>query len=108
VYYSLTGAGADVWALLDAGLAAPEIVELLARGAEPAVVDAGVQALIAQLLGEGLIARADRPAGAAPALQGGPWVAPRLETFNDLQELLLLDPIHDVDERGWPRAKAEG
>jgi hypothetical protein len=25
-----------------------------------------------------------------------------LRTFTDLQELLLLDPIHDVDEVGWP------
>ena len=24
------------------------------------------------------------------------------ERFTDMQDLLLLDPIHDVDETGWP------
>ena len=27
-----------------------------------------------------------------------------IEQFNDLQDILLLDPIHDVDETGWPVA----
>ena len=31
-----------------------------------------------------------------------------LQKFEDLQDLLLLDPIHDVDERGWPHAKPSG
>ena len=31
---------------------------------------------------------------------------PIIEIFRDLQELLLLDPIHEVDEvQGWPTAK---
>jgi hypothetical protein len=25
-----------------------------------------------------------------------------------MQELLLLDPIHEVDEQGWPVAKKTG
>jgi hypothetical protein len=24
------------------------------------------------------------------------------ETFTDLEELLVLDPIHELDENGWP------
>lgn len=31
---------------------------------------------------------------------------PILETFTDLQDILLLDPIHDVDDAGWPVAAA--
>ena len=30
---------------------------------------------------------------------------PVLEKYTDMQELLLLDPIHDVEEAGWPKAK---
>jgi hypothetical protein len=26
-----------------------------------------------------------------------------LQKFTDMQDLLLLDPIHEVDESGWPR-----
>ena len=32
---------------------------------------------------------------------------PKLEKYTDMQELLLLDPIHDVDELGWPAIKSE-
>jgi len=31
--------------------------------------------------------------------------APILHKYNDMQELLLLDPIHDVEETGWPSSK---
>jgi hypothetical protein len=27
---------------------------------------------------------------------------PAIERFDDLEELLVLDPIHEVDEAGWP------
>ena len=30
------------------------------------------------------------------------FVAPQLHKYTDMQELLLLDPIHDVDQEGWP------
>jgi len=33
-----------------------------------------------------------------------PFEPPILETFTDLQDILLLDPIHDVDDAGWPVA----
>ena len=31
-----------------------------------------------------------------------PYEKPKIETFSDMKDLLLLDPIHDVDETGWP------
>jgi hypothetical protein len=30
---------------------------------------------------------------------------PTLAKFTDMQDLLLLDPIHDVDKTGWPARK---
>ena len=32
---------------------------------------------------------------------------PVLNKFGDMQDLLLLDPIHEVDEAGWPYSKPE-
>ena len=40
-----------------------------------------------------------------------PYVPPVLEKFTDMQDLILLDPVHEVSERGWPHAaipSAEG
>ncbi len=30
----------------------------------------------------------------------------RLETYDDMADLLLLDPIHEVSEQGWPHRPA--
>jgi len=30
---------------------------------------------------------------------------PKIEIFSDMQDILLLDPVHDVDQSGWPILK---
>jgi hypothetical protein len=35
------------------------------------------------------------------------FIPPKLRKYTDMQDLLLLDPIHEVDEQGWPIAKDE-
>jgi hypothetical protein len=36
-----------------------------------------------------------------------PFVAPVLRKYTDMQEFMLVDPIHDVDvDAGWPHVKA--
>jgi hypothetical protein len=32
-----------------------------------------------------------------------PFDEPLVERFTDMQNLLLLDPIHEVTEEGWPQ-----
>ena len=36
-----------------------------------------------------------------------PYTAPAVQKYDDLEDLLLLDPIHEVDEAGWPVARAD-
>jgi hypothetical protein len=42
--------------------------------------------------------------GAAAVAQtnGRPYSPPKLSAYTDMQELLLLDPVHEVDDAGWP------
>jgi hypothetical protein len=44
------------------------------------------------------------PRAAKPTRQ---YQAPTIERFDDLEELLVLDPIHEVDEAGWPVTRAD-
>ena len=37
----------------------------------------------------------------APVLSGA-FVAPEFQRFDNLRELLLMDPVHDAGEQGWP------
>jgi hypothetical protein len=33
------------------------------------------------------------------------FTVPLLQKYTDMEEMLLLDPIHEVDEQGWPSAR---
>jgi hypothetical protein len=114
-YYSLAGSGAVIWNALAAGRPLAEIEAALAARytGDHETLGQAVRALLDELLRENLIAPAGAGAAAAPeaAAPGGtrsPFTAPALQRYTDMQDLLLLDPIHDVDETGWPNLPASG
>ena len=111
-YYSLNGAGADIWALLEHGALPAEIVDnILLRYESPRPgAEQAVNQLLKELQKQSLItstpggtssgpkpAPESRPAKEKTALQ-----IPTLNKYTDMQNLLLLDPIHDTDSMGWP------
>jgi len=112
-YYTLDAVGGDIWAML--GAAVPEGVILSELGTRYAgsqdEIRLGVQALLSELVAEDLIVPSDGdvPVGAPPAPSGptqAPFRPPVLQKFTDMQDLILLDPVHQVDARGWPNALA--
>ncbi|MBE9060364.1 PqqD family protein [cf. Phormidesmis sp. LEGE 11477] len=116
-YYSLGGAAPEAWSLIELGCGVEQIVSDLTRKFEGDhdTIAKDTDLLLKQLLAEKLIvaenaateAAASEPPTAAEASTPLPYEPPILEKFNDMQELLLLDPIHEVDtDAGWPAAKA--
>jgi hypothetical protein len=112
-YYSLAGSGLDIWRMICAGVPPAEIVSRLevAYQSDNGEVAADFHRLLAQLREEGLVhdppngdAIASAGDGAADAVipAGGPYTAPKLEKYTDMQDFLLIDPIHDVAAEGWP------
>jgi hypothetical protein len=107
-YYSLAGTAADIWTSVEEGASVGEAVEQLVDryDAPPAIVEPAVTRFVGELEAEELILAADRDVRRARATANGaaklPFAEPALQKFTDMQELLLLDPIHEVDERGWP------
>lgn len=107
-YYSLSAIAAEVVVALGLSHTGGEVALALAARYPSAAarIEGDVLALLARLLGDGLLVpvpEATRPASAmqtAPALDT--YEPPLVERFEDMQEMLLLDPIHDVDLAGWP------
>jgi hypothetical protein len=101
LYFSLRDSAAAIWLLLEAHHDSGAIVTALESrltGAETLV-----PAFVAELEQHGLI----RPSSALPkAVDLSQFVAlepPVLEKFDDMQAMLLLDPIHEVEpQQGWP------
>jgi hypothetical protein len=113
-YFSLGQTGALVWQALDAGLTVGQTIELVQQcyDGEPQAMAQAVTAFVAELDEEKLLAL--RPAGGAsepaatlpvPALGRQPFTAPVLLKYDDMEDLIMLDPIHDVDDSGWPARK---
>lgn len=114
-YFSLVDVAADAWELLVASTALDEIATHVANrhGVDASTVLADLDRFVSSLLAEDLLVGIDPAqapaAGAATSTTPGtrPYHPPMLEKYNDMEELLLLDPIHEVDEAGWPVVAAE-
>ena len=114
-YYSVDSIAAEIWTRID-GETVSEIVDDLTNryGNGDHEVAPSVMRYLDELQREGLIVpteelrqrAAERPSATPHARAGrGQFQAPVLGKFDDMKELLLLDPIHDFDDAGWPIAK---
>jgi Coenzyme PQQ synthesis protein D (PqqD) len=113
-YYSLEKSGLAIWNLIVAGASIGEIVDQISvryAGARADIV-AAVLELISSLRREELIQPAAETNHAGIATDansnGGDKIAfepPLLNKFTDVEDLLVLDPIHDVDAAGWPQKR---
>ena len=117
-YYSLTDLGALIWDMIEQGLSLDRIVQALVNqyDASPEVIQDSLDQLMVSLMTEELIVTATSETTMAEVISietvaaltaKKPFLSPVLSKYDDMQELLLVDPIHDVDESGWPNIKAE-
>jgi len=115
-YYSLDKTGAELWDFVEKGLDTLEIIEELAQHYEGnrAEIETSVSQLLADMEKEGLITinqvtkgkkNREIPAHSEADVKNGKkplFESPTLQKYTDMQAMLWLDPIHEVDETGWP------
>jgi hypothetical protein len=113
-YFSLVDSAAVIWAALAARPTLDDVAAYLggAYDATPEECIAASGAFLDALVDEGLVVQvpdsahdgADFGAVPEPPAAGGPLLEPRFEKFDDMQQLILLDPVHEIDDAaGWPR-----
>ena len=118
-YYSLDPVAAEIWACIQKGYSVSEIVSALHLRYDCSQADPEptVRALISAWSEDELIAAQSAPdaltvqePNIAPTAPDGrpPFKAPTFQRFTDMQGFLLVDPIHEVDDRGWPNVKFGG
>ncbi|MCW5772543.1 MAG: PqqD family protein [Rhodospirillaceae bacterium] len=109
-YYRLEGAAALAWQALEGGADAACIAAVLLAHYDMAAEAAGAEAeeFLRRLVEYDLVvADTDAAPGATPAGQAAnaarlPFPGFAIQQFTDLEELLFIDPVHEVDETGWP------
>jgi hypothetical protein len=112
-YFSVKGCGAYIWEQLQQPISIREIRVHLSSvfDVESEKALNHLVQMISYLRDEGLVVRsaepaASRAAGEVPAVRME-FVAPTIEKYTDMEAMLLLDPVHDVDEEGWPKGPAD-
>src|SRR5262245_15683612 len=103
-YYSMEKSAVTIWSLLTIGATLPEILaEVTARyEGEPVLIAATVQQFIDELQKAQLIVVHTNGIHADfstlfPLSEKVRFEPPLLFEYSDMQDLLLLDPIHEVD-----------
>lgn len=112
LYYSLSNqTGSDVWVLIEAGLDYSAMCNAISShySQDVQVITQALRDFLILLQQDGLIEVDQRPSSSLPVttnplttMPNRSYEIPQIERFSDMQDLLLIDPIHDVDEAGWP------
>jgi Coenzyme PQQ synthesis protein D (PqqD) len=110
-YYSMTGTAATCWVALLGGHSLDEVAAAVAshhRCDTDEIVES-IQSFADSLVEEMLLISGDtpqpgQPSGLPAETDSAAWMPPAFEKYTDMQDLLLFDPIHEVQPSGWPRA----
>ena len=112
-YYSLQEGASLIWQFILQGANTAQVVELTSKIYKYPIekIEGDISVFLDKLKDENLI---DYLPVRTPKILKVPdtqnikeYAPPKLEVFTDIQDLLTLDPIHDVDEMGWPLPKKD-
>jgi hypothetical protein len=110
-YYSVRGIGADIWESLVQGYSQKEIVEKLLGDydADRQSIEKSVADMLELFTKEQFLTPlTEKESAQVKEITHHPrpvklkFASPNFEKFTDTKDVLLLDPVHDVDENGWP------
>ena len=111
-YFSSLGVGAAIWHCIELGCKKEIIASALSQRFPDAApeIATDIDQFMDQLQQHGLIrevavARQDAIVDDKILADISEYAVPNIQSYTDMQDLLLLDPVHEVDETGWPQAK---
>lgn len=107
-YFSARGVGAYLWRYLAKGASLSDLLEAMLIGydvEQPSALVA-IESFLGEALNQNLLKKDPDIKFtlelAATTTEKRVFSQPTLEVFSDMQDILLLDPIHEVDATGWP------
>ena len=109
-YFSLLESAVFIWEGLVGGCSDEQLLNEMTTlfEAETSQLERNFNSFIQRLRDEGLIVEISQTAEATAERTRKtpdvklPFVAPEIHKYDDMAEVLALDPIHDFDEAGWP------
>ena len=111
-YHSLNTMATAIWALVESGANLNELTTFAIdnHDVEKETASAHIEQFLESLVKADLIVRTETEqvvhVSESASSKKRDYERPVLESYEDMQELLLLDPIHEVDETTWLQKKA--
>jgi len=107
IYYNLTGTSAATWPLLVAGVPLHAIAASVGGSCEtdPAAIARDLAVFVDDLIADSIVRElspATPPADAMPPLRHTTYTGFALNRYDDMRALLVVDPVHEVGDFGWP------
>lgn len=105
-YSVLSGSGPQLFSMLhepaSVDAIARSVAEMTGGGFDEICREVG--SFVEALVSKEIVVGAGTGTGAPAVAFAGAFVAPGVETFEDLADMMLVDPVHEVDvAEGWPR-----
>jgi hypothetical protein len=113
VFFSLRALASTLWTILERGASAGELhAAVTDRFGEVPGVDADIASFVSALEADGLVVdgtTAELGASRTAPVWPDRYTAPIVKKYDDMADLLLVDPIHDVAaDQGWPNKERDG
>lgn len=119
-YYSTADEAAAILGLVEKGLTQDEILHEILQKYQGSIenIRSAINQFIERLQQEGLITSTEKTIvdnnrkdnEETQLILNSPkpeFAMPVLNRYTDMQDLILLDPVHEVDESGWPNPKQD-
>ncbi len=111
-YYALEGSATVLWSRLQTGATPQELTKTLVAYGVEFDAEIAVEEFLATLASAGLTTNKAPDIAPWPVDEfepEGELTPPMIEEFGDMAELLLLDPVHEIDPvMGWPAVPPPG
>jgi len=111
-YFSLHGLAAQLWGFIEKSVSTQKMIEIVTGYYQEDVqkIDHAVRKFLKELESASLIVPIIQKkellldTNHAIKLVDLPnaFTQPQLQQYTDMEELLLIDPVHEVDDEGWP------
>jgi hypothetical protein len=109
-YFSSNGTAADLLYLIENGVPQNKWEEILAKSFTNFELKSNeIEEFLNQIIEEKIVLLGATPSKKftelPPDYSRGEWNTPKLQIFDDLADLLLIDPIHETSVEGWPEKR---
>jgi hypothetical protein len=109
-YYGIMNVGKAILTLMEDGISRQNLLAVISKsyGKEITEVEEDIQEFLTTLVNEGIAQITEFGSIEFSLIENClNYEKPVLEKFTDMQDLILLDPVHDVNSKGWPHSDSK-